>query len=243
MFVSEHLQKCSQLQSAAKSKVFDRKMSTIVQFFQSIRSRSRFLGTVGFVAWAGLLLLPHTVRAQAVSMPEGEGGVLFASQKGGTDGAGVIYRRVADGTLTTLYSFDVNTASEPAGSLTREVGGMYFGATAYGTRTVTESSGDNSIPTITYDPGVIFSVSAEPGSFRELRRMVAADGQRPVGNLLVLPLTLNNSPDGSLLLGVAAGGGANGAGTIFKMRSDGTEFSVVHSFPSGSVPSGGLELS
>ena len=218
-------------------------MSTIVQFFQSIRSRSRFFGAVGFAACAGLLLLPHTVRAQAVSMPEGEGGVLFASQKGGTDGAGVIYRRVADGTLTTLYSFDVNTASEPVGSLVREVGGAYFGATAYGTRTVTESSGDNSIPDITYDPGVIFSVSAEPGSFRELRRLAAADGQRPVGNLLVLPLTLNSSPDGSLLLGVAAGGGANGAGTLFKMRSDGTEFSVVHSFPSGSVPSGGLVLS
>ena len=176
-------------------------------------------------------------------MPEGEGGVLFASQKGGADGAGVIYRRLANGTLTPLHSFDVNTASEPAGSLVREVGGAYFGATAYGTRTVTESSGAFSIPTVTYDPGVIFSVSAESGSFRELRRLAAADGQRPLGNLLVLPLTLNNSPNGSLLLGVAAGGGANGAGTIFKMRSDGTEFSVIHSFPSGSVPSGGLVLS
>ena len=141
-------------------------MSTIVQFFQSIRSRSRFLGAIGFAAWAGLLLLPPTVRAEAVSMPEGEGGVLFASQKGGADGAGVIYRRLANGTLMPLHSFDVNTASEPAGSLVREVGGAYFGATAYGPRTVTESSGAFSIPTVTYDPGVIFSVSAESGSFR-----------------------------------------------------------------------------
>jgi uncharacterized repeat protein (TIGR03803 family) len=98
-------------------------------------------------------------------------------------------------------------------------------------------------PTVAYGPGVVFSVSPELGSYRELRRLVEADGLRPLGSLLVLPLTSGALSDGSLLLGVASGGGANGAGTLFRIRSDGTGFSVIHNFPTGSLPSGGLTLS
>jgi len=191
-----------------------------------------------------MILMPVSGRAQTVSMPEGEGGVLFTSQKGGSQGAGVIYRRAADGTVTALHSLDGSTASEPAGSLVRESGGVYYGATANGTRIVTESTSSGFLTTtITYGPGVLFSVSPEPGSYRELRRLVEADGVRPLGSLLVLPQTSGTLSDGSLLLGVASGGGAYGGGTIFRIRSDGTAFSVIHSFPSGSVPSGGLTLS
>jgi uncharacterized repeat protein (TIGR03803 family) len=219
-------------------------MSTTVQKIQLFCARFRSWGAVGLAAWMAMILMPDSGRAQTVSMPEGEGGVLFTSQKGGSQGAGVIYRRAADGTVTALHSLDGSTASEPAGSLVRESGGVYYGATANGTRIVTESTSSGFLTTtITYGPGVLFSVSPEPGSYRELRRLVEADGVRPLGSLLVLPQTLGNLSDGSLLLGVASGGGAYGGGTIFRIRSDGTAFSVIHNFPAGSVPSGGLTLS
>lgn len=220
-------------------------MSTTVQKIHSFCARIRSWGVVGLAAWVAMICMPSAGQAQTVSMAEGEGGILFASQKGGSQGAGVVYRRAADGTVTALHSFDVNSASQPAGSLVREPGGVYYGATANGTRTVTEvtQSGGLVIPETTYGPGVLFSVSPELGSYRELRRFVAADGLRPLGSLLVLPLTSGALSDGSLLLGVASGGGANGAGTIFRIRSDGTGFSVIHNFPTGSLPSGGLTLS
>jgi len=219
-------------------------MSTTVQKVQLSCARIRSMGAVVLAAWVAMIWMASAGQAQTVSTAQGEGGVLFASQKGGSEGAGVVYRRAADGTVTALHSFDVNSASEPAGSLVRESGGIYYGATANGTRTTTVSTGTFGLVTnYTYGPGVIFSVSPEPGSYHELRRFAQADGLRPLGSLLVLPLTSGDLSAGSLLLGVASGGGANGAGTIFSLHSHGTEFSVIHSFPVGSVPSGGLTLS
>ena len=219
-------------------------MSITVQKVQLSCARIRSMGAVVLAAWVAMIWMASAGQAQTVSTAQGEGGVLFASQKGGSEGAGVVYRRAADGTVTALHSFDVNSVSEPAGSLVREYGGIYYGATANGTRTTTVSTGTFGLVTnYTYGPGVIFSVSPEPGSYHELRRFAEADGLRPLGSLLVLPLTSGDLSAGSLLLGVASGGGANGAGTIFSLHSHGTEFSVIYSFPAGSVPSGGLTLS
>ena len=226
-----------------KTAPIHRYMSTTVQKVQLFCARIRSMGAVGLAAWVAMIWMPSAGQAQTVSTAQGEGGILFASQKGGSSGAGVVYRRAADGTVTALYSFDVNSASEPAGSLVRESGGIYYGATANGTRTVTESTVALGTPTVTYGPGVIFSVSPEPGSYHELRRLSEAEGLRPLGSLLVLPLASGEISEGSLLLGVASGGGANGAGTIFSLHSHGTDFSVIHSFPAGSLPSGGLTLS
>jgi uncharacterized repeat protein (TIGR03803 family) len=229
--------------SHRETTAIDRYMSTTVQKVQLFCARIRSWGAVGLAAWVAMICMPSAGHAQAVPMAEGEGGVLFTSQKGGSQGAGVVYRRAADGTVTALHSFDVDSASEPTGSLVREAGGVYYGTTANGTRTVTESSVAFGTPTVAYGPGVVFSVSPELGSYRELRRFVEADGLRPLGSLLVLPLTSGALSDGSLLLGVASGGGANGAGTLFRIRSDGTGFSVIYNFPTGSLPSGGLTLS
>ena len=187
-------------------------MSITVQKVQLSCARIRSMGAVVLAAWVAMIWMASAGQAQNVSMAEGEGGILFTSQKGGSEGAGVVYRRAADGTVTALHSFDVNSVSEPAGSLVRESGGIYYGATANGTRTTTVSTGTFGLVTnYTYGPGVIFSVSPEPGSYHELRRFAEADGLRPLGSLLVLPLTSGDLSAGSLLLGVASGGGANGA--------------------------------
>jgi uncharacterized repeat protein (TIGR03803 family) len=187
------------------------------------------------------VLVSSVLDHDLLPMPEGEGGVLFASQKGGAQGGGAVYLRAADGTTKVIQQFDPKTASEPAGSLVRESGGNYFGATANGSQTVTQSTGTPPVPVYTYDAGVVFSLSQEAGSYRELRRLTTAEGQRPLGSLLVLPVTSSTGiPEASVLLGVASGGGANNAGTVFALRTDGSRFEVVHSFPANSVPAGGL---
>jgi hypothetical protein len=189
------------------------------------------------------VLVSSVLDHDLLPMPEGEGGILFASQKGGSLGGGAVSSRAADGTLKVIHQFDPKSASEPAGSLARESGGNYFGATANGTQTVTQSTGTPPVPVYSYDPGVIFSLSPEAGSYRELRRLSLAEGQRPLGSLLVLPVVAATGiPEASVLLGVAAGGGANSGGTVFSLRTDGSKFSVFHSFPANSVPAGGLSL-
>jgi uncharacterized repeat protein (TIGR03803 family) len=63
------------------------------------------------------------------------------------------------------------------------------------------------------------------------------DGANPIGDLV-----LSNN----ILYGTAAAGGSWGAGTVFAVNTDGTGFSVLHSFTGGSDgnrPDGGLILS
>jgi uncharacterized repeat protein (TIGR03803 family) len=62
------------------------------------------------------------------------------------------------------------------------------------------------------------------------------DGANPIGDLV-----LSNN----ILYGTAAAGGSSGAGTVFAINTDGTGFSVLHSFTGGSdgaYPSAGLVL-
>jgi uncharacterized repeat protein (TIGR03803 family) len=64
------------------------------------------------------------------------------------------------------------------------------------------------------------------------------DGKNPFGSLTL---------SGSTLYGMTQAGGASGFGTAFKMNTDGTGFSLLHTFTGsssdGSIPYGSLTLS
>ncbi len=78
--------------------------------------------------------------------------------------------------------------------------------------------------------GTIFSLTTN-GGFNPLHQFVAAtDGSGPLGTLLLV---------GDTLYGTARNGGTNGVdGTIFSIKTNGQDFTVLYTFAGGASPSG-----
>src|ERR1043166_48163 len=155
-----------------------------------------------------------------------------AADFGGPAGFGTIFSVNADGSsFTTLYSFTVF----PNGVLPYK--GVILSSNAlYG------AAGGGPA-----DNGTLFAVNTDGTDFRNLHSFsfegrsgvldTNADGRDP--NELIL--------SGSILYGSATRGGTGGRGTIFRVNTDGTGFSTLHSFSSnasgGAAPEAGLVLS
>src|SRR5882724_4683261 len=134
--------------------------------------------------------------------------------------------RVTAQTFTTLHSFTAtpyppyanNDGAIPAGGL------ILSGQTLYGTAADGGSSGF----------GTVFKVNTDGTGFATLHIFTAfdqpygpnSDGANPFGGLIL---------SGNTLYGTAANGGSSGAGTVFKVNTDGTVFTTLHSFTARSV--------
>ncbi|MBS9524136.1 T9SS type A sorting domain-containing protein [Litoribacter alkaliphilus] len=83
--------------------------------------------------------------------------------------------------------------------------------------------------------GAIFSLQNDGSDFTSLRDFVPSDGEIPVGKPIF-------GSDG-YFYGMTRDGGSNGLGTLYKIKPDGTSFSVIHNFaePDGTHPLGSLE--
>jgi uncharacterized repeat protein (TIGR03803 family) len=128
------------------------------------------------------------------------------SNRGGTYGAGTIFRITSAGALTLLRSFDyANDGAYPDGELIKGHDGNLWG--------MTSSGGVN-----TY--GTIFKITTG-GVFTVVYSFDYTHGANPAGHLTL-------SGDGNYY-GVARSGGASGYGAVFKMTSTGT-LTVIHSF-------------
>jgi len=138
---------------------------------------------------------------------------------GGASGHGTVFQITPSGTLTTLYSFCSKTnctdGASPYAGLT------LFGAYLYGT---TVSGGANGA-------GTVFRTQPKTGAKPETlysfcSQTNCADGKAPYA-------ALTATPNGVGLLGTTSEGGANQAGTIFKL---GNRFSAetLYSFCSQS---------
>lgn len=157
---------------------------------------------------------------------------------GGCGGNGTVFRLNTDGTgFTVLHSFAGGTnrnfnvinsdGANPWGLL-------LVGSRAYGCTSTGGSSGS----------GTVFAVNADGTLFRTLHifapvsgpNYTNSDGASPRGVFAAL---------GSTLYGTAESGGPSGAGTVFSINTDGSDFQVLHSFtgqdasgPRGLVVSG-----
>ncbi|HEY1718450.1 MAG TPA: choice-of-anchor tandem repeat GloVer-containing protein [Verrucomicrobiae bacterium] len=81
--------------------------------------------------------------------------------------------------------------------------------------------------------GMIFSMNTDGSGFTNLYSFSSAattDGRAPDARLLV---------SGNTLYGVCAGGGVNGHGTVFRVNTDGSSFTNLHSFSSFGTGGGG----
>jgi gliding motility-associated-like protein len=137
----------------------------------------------------------------------------------GIYGDGNIFKIRKDGTgFVTLYDFEVTTSGwRPQGSLIFD-GTFLYGMTIAG-------------PSL----GTIFKIKTDGSGYLKLLDFTgASNGAGPLGSLI---------SDGTFLYGMTVGGGVNDDGTIFKIKTDGTEYSKLLDFgdaSTGSKPQGSL---
>ena len=145
---------------------------------------------------------------------------------GGDSYNGTIFKIQTDGSgFALLHSFAGGSAdgAYPDGSL------ILSGSTLYG---MTRLGGNG-------NHGTIFKIETDGSGFALLHLFAggAADGAGPYGSLIL---------SGSTLYGMTYNGGDNDVGTIFKIDTDGADFTLLHEFIGGldgSKPYGSLILS
>jgi uncharacterized repeat protein (TIGR03803 family) len=150
------------------------------------------------------------------------GGKIGFCPGGRSTGCGTVFRISPSGTLTTLHNFcsqsDCADGDGPSAGLIQGTDGDFYGTAA--------SGGFN-------NNGTIFKVSSK-GAFSILysfcSQLNCADGSQPIAGLI-------QASDGNLY-GTTADGGANGAGTVFKLTPSGT-FTTLYNFCSQSNCSDG----
>ncbi len=141
---------------------------------------------------------------------EGRDGYLYGTTEyGGANSTGTVFKISTNGVLTSLHSFGYNTGNSPQAGLAQGSDGYFYGTTRYG-------GTDNA--------GTIFRISAG-GTYGSLYSFTGGvDGAQPSGWLV-------QGPDADFY-GTAYFGGAHGAGTVFKISTDGA-FTSLHSFTGG----------
>ncbi len=144
---------------------------------------------------------------------------------GANSNSGSIFKLKPDGTgFTTIYSFGASSGdgSTPYGSLISD------GAFLYG---MTQLGGMGG--------GTIFKIRPDGSGYVKLQNFSGVDifdGSNPYGTLVL---------DGSTLYGMTSTGGATNFGTVFKIHSDGTNYTKLLDFDdaiNGSNPRGALLL-
>jgi len=176
---------------------------------------------------AGLILSGNTLYGTASLGGSSSWGAVFAIN---TDGTG----------FTNLHSFAYNEGIRPQAGLILSCGILYGAAVQGG------SPGN----------GTLFAVRTDGMGFTNLHTFTAGDGSypaitnsdgaSPVGGLIL---------SGNTLYGTAFTGGTSGSGAIFRVNTDGMDFTNLHSFTlgtgsnydivnsDGALPYGGLILS
>jgi uncharacterized repeat protein (TIGR03803 family) len=177
---------------------------------------------------AGLILSNNTLYGTAAGGGSWGGGTVFAVN---TDGTG----------FTNLHSF----AALPSDYPTTNSDGAYpvssltlSGNTLYGTTSVSGPSGNST------GNGTVFKVNIDGTGFSNLYTFNGgSDGVRPQAGLTLIT---------DRLYGTTIYGGSSGNGTVFKVNTDGTDYTTLHSFTAhvfnninsdGYFPVAGLVLS
>jgi uncharacterized repeat protein (TIGR03803 family) len=142
---------------------------------------------------------------------------------GGTFNAGTAFSITTAGVLKTLWNFTSATGTNPLAGLIQGTDGNFYGAASGGG---------------TLGGGVVFKLTSG-GAYTDLFNFdstSSANGKFPDGALV-------QGSDG-FLYGATSGGGSGSAGVLFKIKTNGTSFSVLHNFDTthGGSPESALFL-
>jgi uncharacterized repeat protein (TIGR03803 family) len=165
---------------------------------------------------SGLILLGNTLYGTTYNGGSREEGTVFAID---IDGTG----------FTNLHSFTalsgsggvLSTGTNSDGALS-EAGLILSGNTLYGTATEGGTNGN----------GTVFAVNTDGTGFTVLHTFTATFGTVGVwgtnsdGAFPEAPLILS----GSTLYGTAGSGGPSGSGAVFALNTNGTSFTILHTF-------------
>jgi uncharacterized repeat protein (TIGR03803 family) len=173
------------------------------------------------------------------------GSVLYGTTVfGGTSGQGTVFKLNSDGTGYTVLKSLSAGAKDSTGRYTNSDGanphaGLTLSSNVlYGTTYFGGTSAN----------GTIFKLNTDGTSFTVLRALSSAatnstgfytndDGMFPDAALML---------SGGVLYGTAYSGGSSGWGTVFRLNTDGTSYTVLNNFsnsPDGQGPRAGLTLS
>src|SRR5262245_8140964 len=194
-----------------------------------------FTNTDGGVPHAGLITgsSGNTLYGTAQYGGSSGGGTVFA---GSTDGTGFMALNSFTGVSPHEYPVGTNTdGANPMGAL------LLSGSTLYGTASYGGASGAGTLFKVSTDgTGYMvlhsFGAGSRPRiSISDWYSSPASDGALPQAGLVL---------SGNTLYGTAPAGGSSGAGTVFKINTEGTGYAILHHFTSdGGYPVGGLILS
>lgn len=175
------------------------------------------------------------------ALVQGSDGTLFGTTEGGgSAGGGTVFKLKTNGTgFVQLHAFGTTPgdAQGPKAPLIQGADGALYGTTYMGgASAVGGASGYGTVYRIYSDgtgEAVLHSFMPSGG-----------DGQRPIGGLA-------QGNDGTLYGttqegGTFSDGGSTGYGTVFKLKPDGTGYSIIHSFDpeagEGKYPNSGLVI-
>ncbi len=122
-----------------------------------------------------------------------------------------------------IHSLAVTEGNSPRGTLVQDAGGKLYGTAVFGGE---------------HGQGSVFKLDADGNNFVVLHPFNTSDGSNPYAGLL-------HAADG-FLYGTCQLGGSAGKGVIFKVDTNGNNFSAIHSFDGaneGGEPYGGLQIS
>ena len=150
------------------------------------------------------------------------------TREGGSLNRGTIFKIKKDGTgYSILYYFKISGGDGiyPQGGLVMDANGILYGTTYSGGGTP--------------NSGTIFKIGRDGLAYQKLYSFgsSAGDGKNPRGTLVL---------DNGYLYGVTENGGSSLFGTVFKVKTDGNDYSVLYHFSSGTdgrYPKAGLLLS
>ncbi|MBK8706447.1 MAG: hypothetical protein IPN33_24695 [Saprospiraceae bacterium] len=154
---------------------------------------------------------------------EGPDGFLYGTTRsGGRFEAGTIYRLHSDGSgYTVLHSFNYTNGANPYAGITIGADGFFYGTT--------ESGGSSGY-------GTIYRLHSDGSGYTVLHSFNNTNGSSPSAGITI-------GGDG-FLYGTTRFGGSFGAGTIYRLQSDGSGYTVLHSFnnTNGAYPSAGITI-
>ena len=134
-------------------------------------------------------------------------------------GMGTVFKVTANGTLTTLVSFNFNNGANPYAALTLGADGNFFGTTPNGGSS--------------YNEGAVFKVTTN-GTLTTLVSFKGTNGAEPFA-----ALTLGT--DG-IFYGTTSSSYPSGMGTVFKVTTNGTLTTLVSfNFTNGAGPTNSVD--
>ena len=179
-------------------------------------------GTIFKITPSGTLTTLHSFNfytdgaSPEAGLVQGTNGDFYgATEEGGANGYGTVFKITPSGTLTTLHSFDVTDGANPLAGLVQATNGRFYGTTGGGGTSTACFSGC----------GTVFKITPS-GALTTLHSFDNTDGANPYAALVQ---ATNGDFYGTTYFGGTGTACFSGCGTVFKITPSGA-LTTLHSF-------------